>query len=53
MFNGCQSQGDTFEDVMINIKEAIEAYIETLKEEEIKELLSKDIISTNVEVIVG
>ncbi|MBN1413012.1 MAG: type II toxin-antitoxin system HicB family antitoxin [Spirochaetales bacterium] len=50
---GCQSQGDTFEEVMLNIKEAIEAYIETLNEDEIKEVLSKEIVSTNVEVKIG
>jgi hypothetical protein len=27
---GCQSQGDTFEEVMENIREAIELYLETL-----------------------
>ena len=27
---GCQTQGDTFEEVMANIKEAIELYVETL-----------------------
>lgn len=31
---GCKSQGDTFEEVMANIKEAIELYMETLSEEE-------------------
>jgi predicted RNase H-like HicB family nuclease len=50
---GCQSQGDTFEEVMSNIKEAIEAYVETLSEDEIKEALSKEIVSTNVEIKIG
>ena len=50
---GCQSQGDTFEEIMTNIREAIEAYVETLNEDEIKEVLSKEIVSTNVEVEVG
>ena len=27
---GCQSQGDTFEEVLVNIKEALELYLETL-----------------------
>lgn len=27
---GCQSQGDTFEEAMANIREAIELYLETL-----------------------
>jgi predicted RNase H-like HicB family nuclease len=30
---GCQTQGDTLEEVMSNIKEAIELYLETLSEE--------------------
>ncbi len=50
---GCQSQGDTFEEVIANIKEAVEAYTETMSEEEKREALSKEIISTNVEVTVG
>ena len=28
---GCQTQGDTFEDAMKNIREAIELYLETLQ----------------------
>ena len=50
---GCQSQGETFEEVMANIKEAIEAYIETLNDDEKKEVLSREIVSANVEVKVG
>lgn len=29
---GCQSQGETVEEIMENIKEAIELYLETLTE---------------------
>ncbi len=47
---GCQSQGDTFEEVLKNIKEAIELYLETLSEEEKKYLLSKEILTTLLEV---
>lgn len=50
---GCQSQGDSLEDVMSNIKEAIELYIETLSADEIKESLSKEILPTSVEVQVA
>lgn len=50
---GCQSQGDSLEDVMSNIKEAIELYIETLSADEIKESLSKEILTTSVEVQVA
>ncbi|NJP12092.1 MAG: type II toxin-antitoxin system HicB family antitoxin [Leptolyngbyaceae cyanobacterium RU_5_1] len=31
---GCQSQGDSLEEVKENIQEAIELYLETLSEEE-------------------
>ncbi len=47
---GCQSQGDTFEEVMANIKEAIELYLETLPEDERKLSVSKEIITTSLEV---
>ncbi|MBM4286298.1 MAG: type II toxin-antitoxin system HicB family antitoxin [Deltaproteobacteria bacterium] len=47
---GCQSQGDTFEEVMANIKEAIELYLSTLSEEEIRQAVSKEIMTTAVEV---
>ena len=50
---GCQSQGDTFEEVMANIKEAIELYVETLSEEERKATLSKEILTTTLEVQVA
>jgi predicted RNase H-like HicB family nuclease len=50
---GCQSQGDSIEEVMANIKEAIELYLETLSEEEIKESLSKEILTTALEVQVA
>ena len=36
---GCQSQGDTFDEVLANIKEAIEAYISTLSQEEKQQIL--------------
>jgi predicted RNase H-like HicB family nuclease len=50
---GCQTQGDSFEEVMANIKEAIELYLETLPKEEIKTSLSKEILTTSVEVRIG
>jgi predicted RNase H-like HicB family nuclease len=48
--NGCQSQGDTLEEALANIKEAIELYLETLPEEEKSLLLSREILTTAVEV---
>ena len=50
---GCQTQGDSVEEVMVNIKEAIELYLETLSEDEIKALLSKEILTTSLEVNIG
>ena len=50
---GCQSQGDSLEEAIANIKEAIELYLETLSKDEIKEYLSKEILTTTLEVQVG
>jgi predicted RNase H-like HicB family nuclease len=50
---GCQSQGDSLEEATANIKEAIELYLETLSKDEIKEYLSKEILTTTLEVQVG
>ncbi|MEN8216363.1 MAG: type II toxin-antitoxin system HicB family antitoxin [Pseudomonadota bacterium] len=47
---GCQSQGDTFEEVNANIKEALELYVETLLEEEREQYLSQEIYTTAMEV---
>ena len=47
---GCQSQGDSYEDALENIKEAIELYLETLTEDEKKAVLSKEILTTSLEV---
>ena len=33
---GCHSQGDSLEEIMRNIKEAIELYLETLPQDEIR-----------------
>jgi len=47
---GCQTQGDSIEEVLANIKEAVELYLETLSEAETKALLSKEILTTSLEV---
>jgi predicted RNase H-like HicB family nuclease len=47
---GCQTQGDTFDDVMANIREAVALYLETLPEEERTEYMSKEILTTSLEV---
>jgi predicted RNase H-like HicB family nuclease len=50
---GCQTQGDSYEEILNNIKEAIELYLETLSEDEIRTFLSKEILTTSLEVHVG
>jgi len=50
---GCHSQGDTLEEVLENIKEAAQLYLETLSPEEVNEYLSKEILTTSVEVNVA
>lgn len=50
---GCHTQGNTFEEVMENIKEAVGLYLEVLSEEEIKTSLSREILTTTIEVWVG
>ena len=37
---GCHTQGDTLDEVLKNIKEAVELYLETLDEEERRILLN-------------
>ena len=47
---GCQSQGVSLEETIANIKEAIELYLETLADDEVYVLLSREILTTAVEV---
>lgn len=47
---GCQSQGKTVEETLINIREAIDLFVETLSDEERSSALSREILSTIVEV---
>jgi len=41
---GCHTQGDTLQELMENVKEAIELYLETLTEEERKDLLRQRVV---------
>lgn len=50
---GCHSQGDSLDEVLINIKEAIELYLETLSIDERTSYLSQEILTTSVEVSVA
>jgi predicted RNase H-like HicB family nuclease len=47
---GCQSQGKTIEETLANIREAIELFLETLTEDERSSVLSREILTTAVEV---
>ena len=48
--DGCQSQGGSLEEVMANVKEAIALYLDTLTDEEIKACVSREILTTSLEV---
>ncbi|MDF5707478.1 MAG: type II toxin-antitoxin system HicB family antitoxin [Nostoc sp. S4] len=50
---GCQSQGDSLEEVRANIKEAVELYIETLSNSEKQALQNKEIFTITLEVKVA
>ncbi len=50
---GCQTQGDTLDEVVENIKEAIELYLETFSDEEKLALAKKEIMTMTVEVKVA
>ena len=50
---GCQSQGDTLEEVQTNITEAVELYLETLSENEKQQLLQKKVTTMTLEVSVA
>ena len=51
--DGCQTQGDTFEEVMENAREAVALYLETLTDEEKTRLLSREVLTTALEVSVA
>jgi predicted RNase H-like HicB family nuclease len=41
---GCHTQGGTLEELMENVKESIELYLETLTKDEKKELLQQRVV---------
>jgi predicted RNase H-like HicB family nuclease len=47
---GCHSQGDTNDEALENIKEAIDLYLETISSDDLKPIFSKNIFSTSYEV---
>jgi predicted RNase H-like HicB family nuclease len=50
---GCHTQGDSLDEVLINIKEAVKLYLETLTKEEKEYGFSKEILTTILEVEVA
>jgi predicted RNase H-like HicB family nuclease len=51
--DGCQTQGDTLEEVLANIREAVALYLETLPEDERSACLSREILTSSLEVDVA
>jgi predicted RNase H-like HicB family nuclease len=49
----CQTQGDTFQEALDNIREAVELFLETLTEAERSQYLSRNIITAALEVKVA
>jgi predicted RNase H-like HicB family nuclease len=47
---GCQSEGRTIEEALVNVREAIELFLETLTDDERSAALSREILTTAVEV---
>ncbi len=47
---GCQSQGNTVKETLARIREAIELYLKTMSEDERLAALSREILTTAVEV---
>jgi predicted RNase H-like HicB family nuclease len=50
---GCQTQGDTLEEVKANIQEAIELYLSTLSIAEKQEILNREVVAMTLEVQVA
>ncbi len=50
---GCQTQGESLEEVKNNIREAVDLYLETLSDEEKHQLLSQEILTMTLEVKVA
>lgn len=50
---GCHTQGETFEEALANIREAVTLYLETLDAPAQRECLSREVISLSLEVAVA
>lgn len=47
---GCVSQGESYEEALLNIKEAGELYLESLEQSEINKILSKTTTIVPIEI---
>jgi predicted RNase H-like HicB family nuclease len=50
---GCQTQGETLDETMRNIQEAVSLYLETLSEDETRQSLSRTVLTTSIDVKVS
>lgn len=50
---GCQTQGDTMDEALGNIREAVSAYLDTLPEDERAQYVSQEVFNTTIEVDVA
>jgi predicted RNase H-like HicB family nuclease len=50
---GCHTQGDSMEEVMKHIKEAIDLYLSTLRPAEMRRLMKKRVYTTSMPVTLG
>lgn len=50
---GCVTQGNNYEETIEHVKEAVSLYLSTMSEEEIKATLSKEILTTSINIQVA
>ncbi|WP_163532415.1 type II toxin-antitoxin system HicB family antitoxin [Helicobacter suis] len=50
---GCMSQGETYEEILKNIKEAIELYLESLETDELALISNKNAAIVPIEVTIN
>ena len=50
---GCVTQGDSYEETIAYAKEAVSLYLSTMDEEEIRQALSQEIVTTSVDIQVA
>jgi predicted RNase H-like HicB family nuclease len=50
---GCQTQGETLDETLSNMEEAVELYLDTMPESEIWDSLNTAVLTTTIEVAVA